>query len=168
MARPASGAYTLGMRIPRGFGVVLAAVALAVPGLAGAAETPKVWTNEDLERLFGPSEASRPVTVDSEQAARDHAFVERFLDRHYRLLEAEKERDLRKEEVRATAEPEPEYTLGYAPWAGSWWWPPERPGRPGHRPRPEGNPPYRYARDVNPVGGGVSRSAAAVNPANRR
>lgn len=133
-----------------------------------AAEAPKVWTNEDLERLFGPSEPSGPVVVDPEQAARDHAFVEHFLERHYRLLEAEKERDLRREEARATAIDEPESSLAFAPWAGTWWWPHERPGPPGGRPDHRRAPPYRYARNVNPVGDGVRRSAAAVNPANRR
>ncbi len=156
------------MRSYRRFGLALFAAMLVGSVGVAAAEAPKVWTNEDLERLFGPSDASRPVSVDPELAARDHAFVERFLERQYRLLAAEKDRELRREEVRATAEPEPEYSLGYAPWVGALWWPHERPAHSGGRPSPHRNPPYRYARDVNPVGNGVSRSAADVNPANRR
>jgi hypothetical protein len=150
------------------FRTSLVVAALVAAGPAAAGETPKVWTNEDLERLFGPSEASGPVAVDPERASRDQAFVEQFLERHYRLLEADKERDLRREEARTVAAEEPEYSLAYAPWAGGWWWPRERPGRPGGRPAYRGDPPYRYARDVNPAGDGVRRSAAAVNPTNRR
>lgn len=158
------------MRFDRRLWLALSVATLVGAVAAGAAETPKVWTNEDLERLFGPSDAAHPVAVDPDRAARDQAFVEQFLERHYRLLEADRERDLRREEARLTAPAEPDYSLAYAPWVGAgWWWPSDRPSHPGARPSPHrGAPPYRYARHVNPAGGRVQRYAAAVNPANRR
>jgi hypothetical protein len=148
--------------------IVAASVLLA--GTASA-EAPKVWTKEDLERRFGPSEVSRPVAVDPEGAARDRAFVEAFLERHDRILQAEREYAMRREAAREeAAPPEREYSLGYAPWSVYGAWAVfHRRGHPGARPAPHReDPPHRYARDVNPMGGRVKRSAAEVNPANRR
>jgi hypothetical protein len=133
---------------------------------------PKVWTKEDLERMFGPSDPGLTLGQAVSDPAAERAFVESFLDRQYRRIDEEKQRELRREEIEAVyPEREPRYTLGLAPRLGcGWWWPKYGcgigPGRP--RAGSGGTGFEQSARQVNPFGSPVGASARAVNPANRR
>jgi hypothetical protein len=153
----------------------LSAGALALLSVAAvSAETPpKVWTNEDLDRMFGPSAPSVEPRGDAETGADEWHAVEAFLERRYRWIEQEKQRDLQREQIRAAYPPrEPRLTLGLVPGFGSgWWWPgPRRHAMhvPAPNERPGADETSRSAAAVNPVGRRASPSARSVNPASAR
>lgn len=147
---------------------------LVVASTVALAETPpKVWTNEDLERMFGPSEPTPEIVNAPGDGTAQWDAVESFLERQYRRIEQEKDRELKRDEIRAAYAPqEPTYALGVAPLVGTgWWWPGYGcgvgPGTPGIGWRPEPSPHRDRHRHGQPVPSGFSKSARQVNPAGR-
>ncbi len=132
-------------------GAAATAVALAA-AFAAAAETeaPRLYTNADIERLFGPpkpSTAPAPTPAqDAQSAARDaqdRAFLSSFLDREYRQIADEQERAARQRGIDEASRyaPSESYEL---PWAyglgwygnGAWGRVPPRGGGPSGRMSP--------------------------------
>lgn len=105
--------------------VLVAAAALAAdpkPADPSAEEPVKVYTNADLERMFGPPAPSEPKKQSAEEAARDQKFLEAFFEREHKLIQADQEMAMRRRAMDQQSEPpaQESYTMGYAPYYG-WW-----------------------------------------------
>lgn len=105
--------------------VLASAAAIAAdpaPANPSTEEQPKVYTNADLERMFGPPTPSEPKKQSPEEAGRDQQFVEAFLEREHRQLQAEQEQALKRQAMEQQAPPvaQDSYGMGYAPYSG-WW-----------------------------------------------
>lgn len=100
--------------------VLAATAAFAADAPAPSSDVdPHVYTNADLERMFGPPTPSTGMPTSTEETAATQAFIERFLERHYGQLRDDKDRDLLRG-LTATPEPaqEPRYRLLFPPWTG--------------------------------------------------
>ena len=131
---------------------------LALPAWAREAEPVPVFTNEDLEALYGPSEApDRPVVETVEGV--DWEFVTAAIERGYARIDADRASHLarlRLEQVR----PQPRYVVPYVAYGRV------RPYRgPRVRPRPEPpasrlpKPPIGRGADSVPEGGRLPPTA---------
>ena len=97
--------------------------ALGTGALAAAGEAVPLYTNDDLDRMFGPP--LPPVTdrVDKSGPA-DWSWVEEFLDRQYARIDADRQYDLSRRATAASVETIPDTTANgwtYA-YPVSWWW----------------------------------------------
>ena len=95
---------------------------LVLAGEAAPPATPVVYTNADLERMFGPSQAGPGFIPSSSEA--DWSLVESVLDRERERLEAERQLEL--ERIRGEAPPPDPGPLYPAAWrlgfpASVWW-----------------------------------------------
>jgi hypothetical protein len=76
--------------------VRLIAASLLLAGTAALAEEPvPVYTNEDLERMFGPPPAPVSDPVDK-SGPEDWGWVESYLDRQYARIDADRQYELQK------------------------------------------------------------------------
>lgn len=141
-----------------GTGIVATLLLAGVGTVAAAEETPVVYTNADLVRLFGPPSAAPGAPAPRPEAEAEWSLVDSVLQREQERLEAERQMEL--ERVRAAAPPpEPAFVypvvwrLGFP--ASVWWrhvWcsysgSEGTPGEPGLYPpcpsQPEPEPVYR-------------------------
>src|SRR5512143_1892430 len=105
----------------------LALVAAAAPAVAaGEAETVPLYTNEDLDRMFGPAPAQPSEAVDK-ATPEDWRWVEQFIDRQYERVDADRRYDLERRTLDiADRRTGTGYVGGYAAWglgypASTWW-----------------------------------------------
>ena len=109
MAADAMSAYSLAMVR------VMAASMLLVASVAVAQEPAPVYTNEDLDRMFGPPPAPVSDPVDK-SGPEDWGWVEGYLERQYARIDADRQYELDKrtldiaEERTYTRSP---YSYGY-------------------------------------------------------
>ena len=110
--------------------------ALAVPAIAllttaavaAAPESPRVYTSEDLDRMFGPA-AKRPSDPVDKSGPEDWRFVEQFLDRQYSRIDADRSHEVDRRTVNiveARVAPVSPYCYGGVAWglghpANLWW-----------------------------------------------
>jgi hypothetical protein len=105
--------------------LVLALAVASGPARAADEEVP-LYTNADLDRMFGKSEPTAPSGPPSTTAEQDWHRVESFLDREYARLDAERKYELERRALRE-APPQADYYNGYAAWglgypASTWWY----------------------------------------------
>lgn len=91
---------------------------------AGDEKVP-LYTNEDLERMFGPSTASTGE-IDSAIRPEDWSWVEQFLDRQYARLDADRSYDLDRRALGAATPLVSPYLAYPVAWrlgfpASTWW-----------------------------------------------
>lgn len=107
----------------------VAAVALLATGVAAAVpEGEKVYTGEDLDRMFGPAPKSPSEPVDKSRPE-DWQWVEHFLDRQYSRIDADRRHELEARTVsvaEARTVPYARYPYGSVSWglgypASTWW-----------------------------------------------
>ncbi|HUC44627.1 MAG TPA: hypothetical protein VMR65_11340 [Candidatus Sulfotelmatobacter sp.] len=77
------------------FWVAAAVISVAACGVAWGSDTVPLYTNEDLDRMFGPPLPAVTNPVDKSTPA-DWAWVEGFLDRQYARIEADRQYDLQR------------------------------------------------------------------------
>lgn len=103
--------------------------ALLTTAVLGAApESAKVYTAEDLDRMFGPAPKSPTDPVDK-SGPEDWQFVEQFLDRQYTRIDADRRYDLSRRTVdiaETRVAPAAPYRYGAVSWglgypASTWW-----------------------------------------------
>jgi hypothetical protein len=107
--------------------VALALAALVPVGFARAStESVPLYTNDDLDRMFGP--APPPVTDPVDKTTpEDWRWVEQFIDRQYARIDADRQYDLDRYSLRIAARQDypfyggypVAYGLGYP--ASTWW-----------------------------------------------
>jgi len=108
---------------------VIAASMLLAASAAVAEEPVRVYTNDDLERMFGPPPppVSEPVDKSGPQ---DWGWVEGYLDRQYARIDADRQYELDKRVLDIAEERTytrtPYYYGGYAAFglrypASTWW-----------------------------------------------
>ena len=75
-------------------------------GIAGAADQDRVplFTNEDLDRMFGPAPAQPRDQVDKTHPE-DWRWVQEFLDREYSRIDADRQFELNDREIEISAAP---------------------------------------------------------------
>ena len=107
--------------------VALALAAVLPVGLAGAGtETVPLYTNDDLDRMFGPPPP--PVTAPVDKTTpEDWSWVEQYIDRQYARLDADRQYDLARESLAIAERNYYPYNGGYpVAWSlgypGSVWW----------------------------------------------
>ena len=105
--------------------LVLTLAMASRPTRAAEDEVP-LYTNADLDRMFGKSEPSAPSRVPSTTAEEDWGRVESFLDREYARLDADRKYELERRALREEP-PRADYYAGYAVWglgypASTWWY----------------------------------------------
>lgn len=66
---------------------------LTTAAVAAAPESPRVYTTEDLDKMFGPA-PKRPTDPVDKSGPEDWRFVEQFLDRQYSRIDADRSHDL--------------------------------------------------------------------------
>lgn len=93
-------------------------------------ETPHVWTNEDLETLFGAPEPEVETGPSYDQIVADRNFLEEFLGRRYGRLADDADREVRREEAKRPV---------VVPVVQRYYYPPPRlrPPHPPPKPRPK-------------------------------
>jgi hypothetical protein len=107
--------------------VALALAALIPAGFARAGtESVPLYTNDDLDRMFGP--APPPVTDPVDKTTpEDWRWVEQFIDRQYARIDADRQYDLDRYSLRIAARQDYPYYGGYGiAWslgypANVWW-----------------------------------------------
>ena len=107
--------------------VALALAVLLPAGLARAGtETVPLYTNDDLDRMFGP--APPPVTNPVDKTTPDDwRWVEQYIDRQYARIDADRQYDLARESLAIAERNYYPYYGGYpVAWSlgypGSLWW----------------------------------------------
>jgi len=105
------------------FLVAVVVVSIAAGRVAADDSTPVTkYTNEDLDRMFGPVVAGSPDPVDKSRPE-DWRWVEQFLDRQYARIDADRDFDLNRRYVEPELVPyynQPvAWSLGYP--ASTWW-----------------------------------------------
>lgn len=127
-------------------------------------ETPHVWTNEDLEALFGAPEPEEETGPTYEQLLADRQFLEEFLGRRYGRLADDADREVRREEAkrpvvvpveRVYVYPNPRARVPYPQ-------PPRVQPRP--RPHPKPKPPPRPTPKPDPPGYGPPDPNSGYGP----
>ena len=130
MARQEASAYPSAMRARRLAVVIpMTVLLLGVPALA--AEEVPLYTNEDLERMFGPPPPTQAGPIASSEPA-DWAWIEQYIDRQYARIDADRQYDLSRATLRIADERTargtdygygyysyPSLGLGYP--ASTWW-----------------------------------------------
>jgi len=101
----------------------IASIALGADVGGGPAAVP-TYTNEDLDRMFGPAPAQPSVPVDK-SGPDDWRWVESFIDRQYARIDADRDYELRKLAIEPSMPAEPVYVQSL-PWglrypASTWW-----------------------------------------------
>src|SRR5215831_11138455 len=93
-------------------GIALAALAAAGTAMAGTEAAP-LYTNEDLDRMFGPPPhpVSEPVDKSTPE---DWRWVEQYLDRQYARIDADRQYDLSRAALRIADQ------QSYYPYYGSY------------------------------------------------
>jgi hypothetical protein len=100
--------------------LVLPAAATIAIGVAAAADRDQVplYTNDDLDRMFGPAPAQPSDPVDKTRPE-DWRWVEQFLDRQYSRIDADRQYDLGRRSVDIAANA----VEGTSPFYGrAWGW----------------------------------------------
>jgi hypothetical protein len=110
--------------------LVVPVAAIVAIGIANASEQDAVpvYTNEDLDRMLGPSPAQPTDPVDK-TSPQDWQWVEQFLDRQYSRIDADRRYDLDRRSVDVAAEQVERIRPGYG-WPVAWrlgypastWW----------------------------------------------
>lgn len=85
--------YPLAMRARMFCAAAAMAMAVWSRGALAAEEVVPLYTNEDLDRMFGPPPPSPSDPVDKSTPA-DWAWVEQFIDRQYARVDADRRYDL--------------------------------------------------------------------------
>ena len=130
MAGPERTAYPSAMRARwLAFSIPLAALMLGAPALAG--EDVPVYTNEVLERMFGPPPPTQAAPIASSEPE-DWAWIEHYIDRQYARIDADRNYDLNRAALRIADDRTaagtgygygyysyPSLGLGYP--ASTWW-----------------------------------------------
>jgi len=97
----------------------------AIPARAADVEPVPLYTSDDLDRMFGP--APGPSASLDKTRPEDWAWVERFIDRQYARVDADRQYDLDRRALDVAAERNAPPWTGYAvPWglgypASTWW-----------------------------------------------
>jgi len=131
-----------------------------VIGLVAAADGENVplYTGEDLDRMFGPAPAGPSVAVDKSRPE-DWQWVERFIDREYARIDADRQHDLNRREVDIAAreQEEPDQRI----YGGSllWGW---GAGYPGYAGWNVAGPGYGRGDEAVACNGSLGRYARAT------
>ena len=109
--------------------IPLTVLLLGVPALAD--EVVPVYTNEVLERMFGPPPPTQAAPIASSEPA-DWAWIEQYIDRQYARIDADRQYDLSRATLRIADDRTsqggrygygysyyPSLGLGYP--ASTWW-----------------------------------------------
>jgi hypothetical protein len=114
-----------------------------------SAEKVPLYTNADLDRMFGPSTPPAADAGTTAPTPEEWSWVERFLDRQYARIDADRRNDLDRQAADAETSVVPAspygnpiaWRLGYpsAAWWNTVWW--EYSRRHGSVPPPSLNPP---------------------------
>ena len=127
MAAAGRAPYVFSMKVRQLLGFA-AVAAIAGVVTAGVPEGEKVYTSEDLDRMFGPAPKSPSDPVDKSRPE-DWRFVQHFLDRQYSRIDADRRHELEVRTVEVAEARTPAYArypygavswgLGYP--ASTWW-----------------------------------------------
>jgi|SRR5580765_1694218 len=103
------------MRNIRSVTIAFVALVLTLPALAVTlTDGVPLYTNEDLNRMFGPAPKGPSVPVDK-SSPEDWVAIQRFIDGQYARIDAEREYDMQLQVMMETAQASQETARGYYP-----------------------------------------------------